>query len=124
MLNPSAAKRGVWDIAPPGWIPDWFGNNGRSVIQPLFTSPGNGSSDYGGYDSVKTNSYVAQALTAESQGEASSYWRKANEQLMKDAAVVPVEIQKWTIFHSSRVQGCLFWVLNLNCDPTNVWLSG
>jgi len=124
MLNPSTAKRGVWDIAPPGWIPDWFGNNGRSVIQPLFTSPGNGSSDFGGYDSAKTNSYVAQALTAESQGEAASYWTKANAQLMKDAAVVPVEIQKWTLFHSSRVQGCLFWFSNLNCDPTNVWLSG
>jgi peptide/nickel transport system substrate-binding protein len=124
MLNPSTAKRGVWDIAPPGWIPDWFGNNGRSVIQPLFTSPGNGSSDFGGYNSPKTNSYVAQALTAESQGEAASYWSKANAQLMKDAAVVPVEIQKWTLFHSSRVQGCLFWFSDLNCDPTNVWLSG
>ena len=42
MLVPSTAKRGVWDIAPPGWIPDWFGNNGRSVIQPLFTNPGRG----------------------------------------------------------------------------------
>jgi peptide/nickel transport system substrate-binding protein len=124
LLNPSTAKRDVWDIAPPGWIPDWFGNNGRSVIQPLFTSPGNGSSDFGGYDSKLTNGLVAKALTATSQESAATYWQKANAQLMKDAATVPVEIQKWPLFHSSRVQGCLFWIPDLNCDPTNVWLNG
>ncbi len=123
MLNPSTAKRDVWDIAPPGWIPDWFGNNGRSVIQPLFTSPGNGSSDFGGYSSPITNALVNRALTAKSAAQAASYWRKANAQLMRDAATVPVEIQKWTVFHSSRVQGCVFWIPDLNCDPTNVWLG-
>ena len=42
LTQPSTAKRGVWDIAPPGWIPDWFGNNGRSTLQPIMTSPGAG----------------------------------------------------------------------------------
>lgn len=124
LLSPSTAKRDVWDIAPPGWIPDWFGNNGRSVIQPLFTSPGNGSSDFGGYSSKLTDGLVAKALTATSQEQAAAFWQKANAQLMKDAATVPVEIQKWPLFHSTRVQGCLFWIPDLNCDPTNVWLNG
>jgi peptide/nickel transport system substrate-binding protein len=124
MLNPSAAKRDVWDIAPPGWIPDWFGNNGRSVIQPLFTNPGNGSSDFGGYDSPVTNAFVDKALTASSPAQAAAYWKRANAQLLKDAAAVPVQIQKWPLFHSSRVHGCEFWILDLNCDPTNVWLEG
>ena len=52
--NPSTSKRDVWDLAPPGWIPDWFGNNGRSVLEPLFTSPAPGSNDFGGYNSPKT----------------------------------------------------------------------
>jgi hypothetical protein len=43
---------------------------------------------------------------------------------MKDAATVPVEIQKETAYHSSRVQGCQFFFWDLNCDPTNVWLKG
>jgi peptide/nickel transport system substrate-binding protein len=124
MLNPSAAKRDVWDIAPPGWIPDWFGNNGRSVIQPLFTNPGNGSSDFGGYDSPVTNALVDKALTASSPAQAASYWKRANAQVLKDAAAVPVQTQKWPLFHSSRVHGCEFWILDLNCDPTNVWLEG
>ncbi|HEY7691155.1 MAG TPA: ABC transporter substrate-binding protein [Gaiellaceae bacterium] len=123
MLVPSTAKQGVWDIAPPGWIPDWFGNNGRSVIQPLFTSPGPGSSDFGGYSSPVTNGFVDKALTATSPAQAATYWRKANAQLMKDAATVPVEIQKWTVFHSSKVQNCIFYFLSLNCDTTQVWLK-
>jgi ABC-type transport system substrate-binding protein len=123
MLVPSTAKQGVWDIAPPGWIPDWFGNNGRSVIQPLFTSPAPGSSDFGGYSSPVTNGFVDKALTATSPGQAATYWRKANAQLMKDAATVPVEIQKWAVFHSSKVQNCIFYFLSLNCDTTQVWLK-
>jgi peptide/nickel transport system substrate-binding protein len=123
LLAPATAKRGDWDVAGPGWIPDWFGNNGRSVIQPLFTTPANGSSDFGGYNSPVTNALVQKALTSKSQEAAQANWQKASIQLMKDAAAVPVEIQKWPIYHSSRVQGCVFYILALNCDPTNVWLS-
>ena len=119
LLDPSTAKRDVWDIAPPGWIPDWFGNNGRSVVQPLFSSPGKGSSDYGSYNSAVFNGYVNKALTATSAAQAATYWSKANAQIMKDAATVPVEYQKFTAYHSSRVQGCLFFFWDLNCDPTN-----
>jgi len=124
MLVTSTAKQGAWDIAAPGWIPDWFGNNGRSVIQPLFTKPGNGSSDYSGYNSPVTNRLVDQALTAASPDAAAAAWQKANAQIMKDAAVVPIEFQKFTAYHSSRLQGCVFWFFDINCDPTNVWLKG
>jgi ABC-type transport system substrate-binding protein len=124
LLNISTAKRDVWDVAPPGWIPDWFGNNGRSVVQPLFSSPANGSSDYGDYNSAVFNGFVNKALTATSQAKAAVYWQKANAQIMKDAATVPVEIQKYTAYHSSRVQGCLFFFWDLNCDPTNIWIKG
>jgi peptide/nickel transport system substrate-binding protein len=123
LLNIDTAKRGVWDIATPGWIPDWFGNNGRSVIQPLFTSPGPGASDYAGYNSPKTNTLVDKALTAKSQELAAKYWSLANAQIVNDAATVPLNVQKWTVYHSSHVQGCTFWFFDLNCDPTNVWLT-
>ena len=42
---------------------------------------------------------------------------------MSDAAAVPVNYQKWPVFHASAVKGCSFWWFGLNCDPTNVWLS-
>ena len=123
LTQPSTAKRGVWDIAPPGWIPDWFGNNGRSTLQPIMTSPGPGASDYAGYDSPVTTALINKALTAPSPAAAAKLWSKANTQTMKDAATVPLNSQKWPVYHSSRVQGCDFFFFTLSCDPTNVWVQ-
>jgi peptide/nickel transport system substrate-binding protein len=122
--QPGTAKRDVWDIAGPGWIPDWFGNNGRATIQPLFSQPGLLSNDFDGYDSPVTNDLINKALTAASKSVSASYWAKANQQVTRDVADVPLISQKWAIFHSSRVHGCVFFVNTLNCDPANVWLSG
>jgi ABC-type transport system substrate-binding protein len=123
LTQPSTAKRGVWDIASPGWIPDWFGNNGRSTIQPLFTQPGVGSNDFGGYNSPTANKLIDQALTAKTEDQAARLWSQANAFLAKDVANVPINVQKWTLFHSTRLQGCTFFFFTLSCDPTNVWIQ-
>jgi peptide/nickel transport system substrate-binding protein len=120
---PATAKRDVWDLAPPGWIPDWFGNNGRSTIVPLLTQPGPGSNDFDGYTSATVEKFINQALAAPSTSSANTAWQQADAAAMKDAAVVPINVQKWPIFHSSAVHGCNFFWFGLNCDPTNVWLS-
>jgi peptide/nickel transport system substrate-binding protein len=121
--SPSTAKRDVWDIAPPGWIPDWFGNNGRSTLVPLLTQPGPGSNDFGGYTSPTVQKYIDAALSAANAAAANAAWRQADATAMNDAAMVPVNFQKWPIFTSSAVHGCNFFWFGLNCDPTNVWLS-
>lgn len=121
--NPSTSKRDVWDIAPPGWTPDWFGNNGRATVVPILTQPGPGSNDFDGYDSPVENADVAKALAAPTQAQAATYWQAANEQGMKDVAVIPVIDIKWAVYHSTAVQGCSFFWPDLNCDPANVWLS-
>jgi peptide/nickel transport system substrate-binding protein len=123
LTQPSTAKRDVWDIAPPGWIPDWFGNNGRSTIQPLYTQPGVGSNDFGGYDNPVANKLIDRALTAKTTAQAGKLWAQANSFLARDVANVPVNIQKWTLFHSSRLQGCTFFFFTLSCDITNVWIQ-
>jgi ABC-type transport system substrate-binding protein len=121
--NPSTSKRDVWDMAAPGWIPDWFGNNGRAILEPIFTDPGNGSNDFGGYSSPVTNSIIAKALAAPNLAAATPLWSQAERQIMGDVAAIPVEYQKWPVYHSSAVHGCTFWWFDLDCDPTNVWLS-
>ena len=121
---PATAKRDVWDLAAPGWIPDWFGNNGRSTIVPLLTQPGLGSNDFGGYTSSTVDSYIQGALSAPNAAVAAQNWQKADSAAMQDVANVPVNVQKWPIFHSARLHGCNFFWFGLNCDPTNVWLSG
>ncbi|HTW02355.1 MAG TPA: ABC transporter substrate-binding protein [Streptosporangiaceae bacterium] len=122
--DPTTSKQDTWDIAPPGWVPDWFGNNGRSTVQPLLTDPAPGSNDFGGYNSSAVNALIAKALAAPSTAAASTYWAQADETGVEDAAVVPINVQKWPIYHSSQVKGCIFFANALNCDPTNVWLSG
>ncbi|HEY7429540.1 MAG TPA: ABC transporter substrate-binding protein [Streptosporangiaceae bacterium] len=121
--SPSTAKRDVWDIAPPGWIPDWFGNNGRSTLVPLLTQPGPGSNDFGGYTSPTVQKYIDAALSAPNAAAANTAWQQADAAAMKDVANVPINVQKWPIFTSSAVHGCNFFWFGLNCDPTNVWLS-
>lgn len=124
--NPTASKNGAWDIAEPGWIPDWMGNNGRSIFEPLFDGRtyGPNTVNYGDYNSAVVNHYIDQALSAQSFSEANQFWQAANRQIMKDAAIVPVGAQKQAVMHSSRVQGCDFWFVSQNCDYANVWLAG
>ena len=123
LTQPSIAKKGAWDIALPGYIPDWFGNNGRSVVQPLFTNPGLGSTDWGGYDNPTENALVDKALTARTPAQANKLWAAAQTFVMKDAGYVPINVQKWPIYHSARLQGCNFFWYTLSCDVTNVWIK-
>jgi len=91
---------------------------------PLLTQPGPGSNDFDGYTSATVQKYINTALAAPNASAANTAWQQADAAAMKDAAVVPVNVQKWPIFHSSAVHGCNFFWFGLNCDPTNVWLSG
>ena len=56
----------MWDIAIAGWVPDWFGNNGRSMIQSLFDgrSVGPNSVNYGAYQNAEVDGLIDRALTA------------------------------------------------------------
>jgi ABC-type transport system substrate-binding protein len=123
--NPTATKHGVWDIAEPGWIPDWMGLNGRSIIEPLFDGRtyGPNTVDYGDYNSPIVNSDIDHAEAALTQAEATKYWQDANRQIMKDAAIVPEGAQKTAVYHNSRLQNAVFFWLNQNYDITNVWLK-
>jgi peptide/nickel transport system substrate-binding protein len=106
---PENNKPGTWDMAIGAWIPDWFGNNGRSVIQALFQGPACviNTNNYGCYDSSTVNSLITQAESASSASAAATYWAEANTQVLKDAAIVPVFSQNWPIISSKRVRGVL-----------------
>lgn len=123
--DPAAARRGVWDISEPGWVPDWFGNNGRSIIEPLFDGRtyGPNSVDYGDYNNPKVNALIDQALSASDVNTAASLWHQADVLIMQDAAFVPFETQFTPIYHSSRVQNAIFFPFSQNYDITNVWLK-
>jgi peptide/nickel transport system substrate-binding protein len=124
--NPAATRRGTWDITEPGWIPDWFGNNGRAIIEPLFDGRtyGPNSVDYGDYNNAKVNALIDKALASQDQRAAAALWHQADLQIMRDAAIIPIETQKVPLFHSSRVHNATYSPFSQYFDVTNLWLSG
>jgi peptide/nickel transport system substrate-binding protein len=105
--SPENNKPGAWDMGQPGWIPDWFGNNGRTVVQALFQGPNCviNTVNYGCYNNASLNSLITQAEGATSLSAAGTFWHQADMQVMSDAAIVPVMNQDFPAYSSSRVRG-------------------
>ncbi len=125
LVTPSQATSGVWDLAVVDWGPDWFGNNGRTTIQPLLdgSTYGPGSSDYGNYNSPTETKLINKALAASSSSTANAAWAAADRQAMHDAAIVPVEVHEHATYHASRVQNWHINPFSRVGDVTAVWLS-
>ncbi|HEY0718004.1 MAG TPA: ABC transporter substrate-binding protein [Streptosporangiaceae bacterium] len=128
--SPENNKAGTWDLGQPAWIPDWFGNNGRTVVQALFQGPNcvENTVNYGCYNNPTVNSLITKAEGATSLAAAGTYWQQADAQIMKDAAILPIESQNFPLYASSRVKeaGATTAIFAPNIgdpDITNVWLS-
>jgi peptide/nickel transport system substrate-binding protein len=128
--SPENNKPGQWDMAQAAWVPDWYGNNGRSVIQALFQGPNCviNTVNYGCYDSATVNSLINQAEQASSISAAGVAWHQADMDIMKDAVIVPLLSQNFPQYSSSRVRGVgsstAIFAPNIgDPDITNVWLA-
>jgi peptide/nickel transport system substrate-binding protein len=118
-----------WDMAPASWTPDWFGNNGRTFIQPLFyTNCVLNSPNFGCYSNKTVDSLINRALQAPSAGAAAPLWEQADVAVLKDAVIVPMIDAYIPQYASSRVKSAGLATSNYNegvygPDITNVWLS-
>ena len=125
--DPVSSQRGLWDITLLSWVPDWFGVNGRAVLQPMTDGPNYGpnSVDYGDYNSPITNALVQQALALPSSEEAkvAELWHQISVQTMKDAAFIPLAAVDVPLYKSSRLMNTVYLPINQNYDITNVWLK-
>jgi peptide/nickel transport system substrate-binding protein len=125
LVTPEEAKAGAWDIATPGWVPDWYGNNGRATLVPLFDGRhyGPNSTDYGGYNNVRVNALIDRALKATSTAETADLWARADRMIMEDAAIVPLINKRHPILHSARVHNALYLPTSQSYDFNQVKLS-
>lgn len=125
--NPGPAQKGVWDITNAGWGPDWFGNGAVTFFNPLYSSPGgfpaSGGSNFGYYQSATVNNLINQALSQPTEPQADTYWAKADQQVMSDAAIYPITSELQLAEHASYVHNAVFMSVWQNFDPANVWLS-
>jgi peptide/nickel transport system substrate-binding protein len=132
---PANNKAGTFDMGQAGWIPDWFGNNGRTVIQALFQGPNCvvNTVNYGCYDNPAVNSLITQAEAAPTLSAASTDWHSADQDIMKDAAIVPIMSQTFPTIASTRVRSVLpdgssyqtaMFSPNIgDPDIANIWLA-
>jgi ABC-type transport system substrate-binding protein len=117
----------TWDItSSTGWGPDWDGPaNGRAILPDLFDGaygiPGVG--DLGGYDDKAVDTLVNQAERATTITAAAKLWHQADEQVMRDAAFIPLQTELTPLFRSVRVHNAIFDALSGSYDITQVWLS-
>lgn len=125
LVTPAKARQGAWDIAAPGWTPDWYGNNGRSTIAPLFDGRtyGQNSPNYGGYSNPLVNKLIDNALTAPDAEKAAGYWHQADRFIMTDAAIVPLIDRAFMIYQSKRVRNARFVPASSSYDYTQLWLA-
>jgi peptide/nickel transport system substrate-binding protein len=127
--TPQTSKPGTWDMATGSWFPDWFGNNGRTLIQPLFqTNCSLGTVNAGCYSNPTVDKLISQALKSSSLSAAASMWRQANVTVMNDAAIVPLVSAQITQYASTRVHSTTAGTANFNTivqgwDFTNIWLN-
>jgi peptide/nickel transport system substrate-binding protein len=127
--TPQTAKPGTWDMATGSWFPDWFGDNGRTLIQPLFGSPCTlGTVNAGCYHSAAVDALIARALKTSSATAAAAVWRQAGTDAMDDAAIVPLISQQVVLYASSRVHSATAGTANFSTliqgwDFTNLWLD-
>jgi peptide/nickel transport system substrate-binding protein len=131
--TPQTNKPGTWDMATGSWYPDWFGNNGRTTIQPLFgTNCTLGTVNAGCYSSPTVDSLIQRALQATSAAAATALWQQAASAVMKDAPIVPLVSSKFADYTSTRVHSATdigaagggdFSTLLQGWDFTNMWLD-
>lgn len=113
-----------YDIAQIAWIPDWFGNNGRTVVQALMDQPCTVNTvDYGCYSNTQVDSLIHQAETATTPAAAATAWQQADHIIMSDAVIVPTMDQGFAMLSSARVRNAIFNPDIGEHDITNLWLA-
>jgi peptide/nickel transport system substrate-binding protein len=122
--SPANNKANQWDLSQPAWIPDWFGNNGRTLIQALFAPRCTvNTNNYGCYNNPAVNTLITQAESASSLSAAATAWHQADVDIMQDAAIVPILDQGFPNFSSARTKNVVFGPNIGEVDITNLWLS-
>jgi len=122
MQKPDIAKSGQWDIALPGWSPDWEGSAERSFFTPLLDGRvyGDGSTNYGDYNNDAVNTAADKALATTDQADSAKQWNAIDKMIMEDAPWAPIYNQTQASYVSPRVKNFQYAFGPSNGDYTNV----
>jgi peptide/nickel transport system substrate-binding protein len=101
---PQNNKPNEWDVAQPAWIPDWFGDNGRTTVQPFFeTDCAVNTINYGCFSNKTVDADITKALAAPSAAAAAPLWHQVDLIAQQQAVIVPLTDVYNPVISSSRV---------------------
>jgi len=110
-----------WDLAFPGWSPDWQGNAGRSFFAPLVqTNCTEGTTNYGCYSNKKVDDTLSAALQAE---DPSTQYAQIDQTVLDDLPLVPMVERSAVTISSKRVKGFRWFAFADNGDIANISVS-
>jgi peptide/nickel transport system substrate-binding protein len=112
-----------WDVAFPGWSPDWQGNAGRTFLAPLLLpNCTSGTVNYGCYDNPTVTQQITAALT--STGDPSPLYQAVDKTATNDLPILPMIQRNSVLISSKRVQGWRWNAYTVNPDIANISVGG
>ncbi|HEU5421223.1 MAG TPA: ABC transporter substrate-binding protein [Streptosporangiaceae bacterium] len=126
---PQNNKPNAWDVAQPAWIPDWFGDNGRTTVQPFFqTDCALNTINYGCFSNKTVDADITRALKAPSESAAAPLWHQVDLIAQQQAVMVPLIDQYNPVFSSDRVASpgspTVLFTANIgDPDITNIFIK-
>jgi peptide/nickel transport system substrate-binding protein len=123
LQNP--AKRLEHQLAQATWALDYLGDNARQTIVPQYDSriPAEFGADFSEYDNPAVNRLIDRALAEPDQNRRAAMWGGIDQQIMRDAPLVPLVWEKASFEWASRVHGWVYDPGALGPDLTTVWLD-
>lgn len=103
--NTAFVKQNKIGLSLMKWGADW--QDGYGFMDQIITKdgirPDGGSSDLGDYDSATVDNLFAQALKTTDTTARNALWTKIDQQVMSDAAIVPLVYNKALVFHPAQL---------------------
>jgi peptide/nickel transport system substrate-binding protein len=127
---PENNKANQWDVAQPAWIPDWFGDNGRTTVQPFFeTDCALNTINYGCFNNKTVDADIAKALQTSNETAAAALWHQVDLIAQQQAIIIPLIDQGNPVYSSDRVAspGSSTVLFNPNIgdpDLANIYVKG
>jgi peptide/nickel transport system substrate-binding protein len=112
-----------WDVALPGWSPDWQGNAARTFFAPLLLpNCTSGTVNYGCYDNPALTSKINAALST--TGEPTAQYQEIDKTATDDLPILPLIQRNSVLVSSKRVQGWRWYAYAINPDIANISVGG
>ena len=117
------AKRLEHQLGQSGWRLEYLGDNARQSIPPQYDSRLPPDNNFSEYDNRAVNRLIDQALAEPDRDRRAAMWGQLDQQIMRDAPLVPLLWEKASFQWASRVHGWVYdpWVVGP--DLTAVWLD-